>query len=71
MTSYSTSMNHGKNDGVVLKLNSTGNKIWAKYFGGAEEESLQDIRVSTDSVFTVGTTNTASFTAGGLDAFIL
>jgi len=32
---------------------------------------LKDIRVSSDSVFTVGQTNTPTFTAGGLDAFIL
>ena len=32
---------------------------------------MKDIRVSSDSVFTVGQTNTPTFTAGGLDAFIL
>lgn len=64
-------MNHGKNDGVVLKLNSTGHKQWGKYFGGTNEDSLQDIRVGNDSVFVVGTTNSAPFTVGGFDAFVL
>jgi len=71
MTSYSSGMNHGKNDAVVLKMNSTGDKIWAKYFGGTEEDSLQDIKVNDLSAFVLGTTNSPGLTIGGLDSYVL
>ncbi len=44
--------NHGKEDVWILRLNSTGNILWAKCFGGADNESAEKI-ISVDGGFVV------------------
>jgi hypothetical protein len=56
-TSYSTGLQNGKSDGIILKTDASANKIWAKHFGNALEEQFKDVAVDTTSVFVVGETN--------------
>jgi hypothetical protein len=40
--------NHGSNDGWVVKLNSSGNIIWQKCYGGGSNESIYQLRPTSD-----------------------
>jgi hypothetical protein len=68
--SFSTG-SHGKQDALIIKLDSTYAQQWGKYWGGSEEENTGDIAVSTDGVYVTGNTQTPSMTNGDRDIFIL
>jgi len=73
----------GSNDGFVSKLDSSGNFVWAKSFGGSSSDYLKSITFdSSGNIYTTGgfqgtadfdpgagTTNLTS--AGGADVFVL
>jgi hypothetical protein len=73
----------GSDDGFVSKLDSSGNFVWAKSFGGSSSDSLKSITFdSSENIYTTGsfqgtvdfdpgagTTNLTS--AGGADVFVL
>ncbi len=40
--------NHGANDGFVIRLNSVGEVIWKKLYGGTEDDFLYDVIVCSD-----------------------
>ena len=68
--SFSTG-SHGKQDVLIIKLDSTFTQQWAKYWGGSEEETTGDIAISTDGVYIAGNTQTPSMTNGDRDIFVL
>ena len=58
------------NDGIVLKINDTGELIWKKSYGGVLSEEFRDIlMLGNNQFFIVGTTE--SFGAGENDAWVL
>jgi len=40
--------NHGGYDGWIIKIDSNGNTIWSKAFGGTGDDSLQSIIIASD-----------------------
>jgi uncharacterized protein (AIM24 family) len=71
----------GGNDDFLVKFDSSGNRIWATYFGGTEQESTGGVICdNSGSIIMFGTTNSdASIAtagafrtsrAGGQDAFL-
>jgi len=64
MYSYSTGMNHGKKDGVILKLDSSGVMIWAKYYGGSNEDDFVYVNTDATNAFLVGNTNSPGLNVG-------
>jgi len=67
---YSYSFGAGEWDFQVLKLNGGGGLIWAKTFGGTNNEVAYSIIQTTDGGFAV-TGYTKSFGAGGADFLVL
>jgi hypothetical protein len=53
-------------DNSIIRVDSIGNIIWAKYFGGIEAEEMRDISITADSGILV-TGFSASFGAGAKD----
>jgi len=54
-------------DGYVVKLNSTGQRIWATYYGGEGYEYMEDVAIdATGNIYAAGSTfsTTAISTAG-------
>ncbi len=49
-----TSVNHGGRDYWVVKLNSSGEKIWDKSFGGSGDDELRMIRQTSDGGYLLG-----------------
>jgi hypothetical protein len=57
-------------DGIILKINDSGELIWRKSYGGPSSEYFNDILILDNNEFlVVGTTN--SFGAGKEDAWVL
>lgn len=56
---YQTQFYGGTTDGFIARFDSTGNRIWASYFGGESEESISNVCLS-DSGFLYITGNTQS-----------
>ena len=55
----------GGYDGMVMKINKTGNVVWSKTFGGTANDELNAIRTTGDSGFIAcGTTRSFGNTAG-------
>jgi len=46
-----TSAGYGGNDFWVIKLNSTGNTLWEKAYGGSGRDDLYDLRLTGDEGF--------------------
>jgi hypothetical protein len=64
------SFGSGKADAYVIKLNSKGNKVWEKTFGGKEWDNAQAIQETSDGGYILaGSTN--SFGSGKGDAYII
>ncbi len=59
------SSNAGSNDIFITKLNAVGNCIWAKQFGGADDDNLKSIAVNPYGIYFTGTfQGTADFDPG-------
>lgn len=57
------SVGAGGKDGFVTKLDSDGNIVWQKVYGGSGDDQLQDIKKVSDGFILCGTTY--SFGSGG------
>jgi hypothetical protein len=65
-----TSFGAGSSDGLIAKLNPMGEIEWQKTYGGADQDVLNDIMVTSEGGFiTAG--YTTSFGKGEEDAFVL
>jgi len=60
---------HGGSDGAIYKLNSSGNKIWFKHYGGSQNEVFSSIQQTSDGGYIVSG-YTTSFTYGNSDIAI-
>jgi hypothetical protein len=48
----------GEIDGFIAKFDTMGNRIWATYYGGANDEQINDIAMDNQgNLYAVGTTN--------------
>lgn len=65
-----TSSGNGLSDVWVLKLDAAGNVTWQKTYGGASADRATSIQQTTDGGYIVSG-YTASFGAGGNDAWVL
>jgi len=60
----SYSYSHGSGDFAIYKLNSSGNKVWFKHYGGADYERALSIEQTSDGGYIVaGDVNSYSFGA--------
>ncbi len=71
-------------DGFFVKFDSSGQRIWASYYGGEGEDKVSNIMIGEDrQIYISGMTNSSSFTnefaseyamqdtlAGGFDSFV-
>ncbi len=57
-------------DGLIVKLDSTGDVQWKKTFGGAGTEKLSSVVQTSDGGFIIGG-STSSFGAGSTDTLVL
>jgi len=63
---YTESFTYGSGDIAVYKLNSSGNKVWFKHYGGANDERAYSIQQTSDGGYIVAG-YTESFTYGSAD----
>lgn len=70
LAGYTKSYNDTLGDAWVFKINLNGDSIWSKYFGGNNEDFLnQIVEINTGDYITAGAT--ASFGMGLLDGYAL
>ena len=66
--SVSSALSHGSSDLVLVKYDGDGAKQWAMYYGGTDVESAGKVVVTSDnSVYVVGSTETAAMSNGDKD----
>ncbi len=66
----SSGLTYGSSDVYVLKVDSLGNYLWSKYFGGPNQEHGTDLVETPDSGLAIcGYTN--SYGNGGYDAYLI
>jgi len=63
---YTGSYTNGLSDFAIYRLNSSGNKIWFKHYGGSDREYTYSIQQTSDGGYVVAG-DTESFTYGGYD----
>jgi len=63
---YTESYTHGNSDFAIYKLNSNGNKVWFKHYGGTGNDQSRSIQQTTDGGYIVAG-NTNSYTHGSSD----
>jgi len=69
MAGYSESYTYGDDDFAIYKLDSSGNKVWFKHYGGTSDDIGHSIQQTSDGGYIVaGDTN--SYTYGGSDSAI-
>jgi len=69
MAGYTQSYTYGNDDFGIYKLDSSGNKVWFKHYGGTGDDAASSIQQTSDDGYIVaGYTN--SFTHGGSDLAI-
>jgi len=69
VTGRTDSYSYGGSDFAIYKLNSSGNKVWFKHYGGTNNEQGRSIQQTSDGGYIVaGWTN--SFTYGNDDVAI-
>jgi len=66
---YTYSYTHGNNDFAIYKLNSSGNKVWFKHYGGSQDEYGRSIQQTSDGGYIVGG-DSESYTYGNYDMAI-
>ncbi len=47
----------GYTDGVLLKIDASGNKLWCKCYGGSKNDELLNIQVANNKIFLAGYAN--------------
>ena len=67
---YTNSYGAGHSDGWLLKLDSQGNKLWEKTFGGSERDSFSSLISTSDAGFVLAG-NTRSKGTGEANAWII
>jgi len=60
------SFSYGNKDIAIYRLNSTGNKVWFKHYGGTDEDFAHSIQQTSDGGYIV-VGYTASFAHGAVD----
>ena len=66
----SSSLSGSSSDVYLLRIDSLGNYLWSKTYGGNQSDNGESIKETTDSGFVIaGHTN--SFGAGGFDAYLI
>ena len=65
----SDSFTHGDYDFMIYKLDSNGNKIWSKFYGGADLDVAESIQQTSDDGYVVAGYS-KSFTHGAGDFMI-
>ncbi len=70
IASTTRSFGHGKTDMNVMKLDSKGNKLWQKNFGGERKETASAITQTADGGY-IAVGSTKSYGAGGYDFYIV
>jgi len=63
---YTYSFSHGGYDFGIYKLNSIGDKLWFKHYGGTDHEYCRSIQQTTDGGYIVAG-HTKSYTYGNTD----
>jgi len=63
---YTQSYTHGGKDFAIYRLDSSGNKIWFRHYGGGSNDHGKSIQQTTDGGYIVAG-QTWSFTYGGCD----
>jgi len=63
---YSSSFTYGGEDIAIYKLNSSGNKVWFKHYGGTANDRAYSIQQTSDGGYVVAGL-TYSYTHGGSD----
>jgi len=63
---YTDSYTHGNKDFAIYKLNSSGNKIWFRHYGGSNGDWGESIQQTSDGGYVVAG-YTESYTNGGKD----
>jgi len=66
---YTSSYTHGDNDFAIYKLNSSGGKVWFRYYGGAQDDYAYSIQQTSDGGYIVAG-RTESYTYGLKDIAI-
>ena len=70
LTGYTTSFGAGEDDAILVKYNKYGYYRWSTTWGGADDESGEDLIVdSAKNTFVTGFTE--SFGKGGCDVFLI
>ena len=70
VASTTRSFGAGKSDVSIMKLDSKGNKLWEKYFGGDRKDTASAI-VQTDDGGYIVVGSTKSYGNGGYDYYII
>jgi len=63
---YTDSFTYGDNDCAIYKLNSSGNKVWFKHYGGSNSDASYSIQQTSDGGYVVAG-ETLSYTYGDSD----
>ncbi|MBA3829847.1 MAG: T9SS type A sorting domain-containing protein [Taibaiella sp.] len=70
ITGNESSYGAGMLDAMFIKLNSNGDTIWSKTFGGPQDDWGYALQQTTDGGYVIGG-YTKSFGAGGKDAYLI
>lgn len=65
-----TNYGGGSQNGFLMKVNSSGDLLWTKTYGGAANDCIYSIQQSTDGGF-IGVGSTYSFGAGNYDIYLI
>ena len=65
-----TSYGAGGQDGYLVKYNNNFSEGWAKTFGGADDDSFQEVQITSDGGYII-VGNTKSFGSGNYDIYLV
>ena len=73
-----TSTNYGSYDYWVVKINTNGNKIWEKSFGGSSDDYLRSLQQTSDGGYILGGNSSSGISGsktninyGGVDCWVI